>query len=204
MLKTILNYLIVIVLLNTILCGCACIKTKSLEVTAHPQETGMWCWAASGQMVMDYLGHDVTQCVQANNRFGHTDCCGIDLCPLPTEPTCILVNGHPCACGGWPEFNRYDFDFKTTSNAALSWEDVKDQISKNQPFCITWHHNGGGGHMMVAVGYRQIGDLRFVEIIDPWSPCIGESKYITYDSYVSPSGKTHWDDYYDIEYIGGE
>ena len=58
--------------------------------------------------------------------------------------------------------------------------------------------------MMVAVGYRQIGDMKFVEIIDPWSPCIGEREYITYDTYVNPRGKIHWNDYYDINYVGGE
>ena len=43
----------------------------SQPVTLRPQETNMWCWAASGQMVMDFLGNNVSQCVQANNRFGN-------------------------------------------------------------------------------------------------------------------------------------
>lgn len=77
----------------------------SLPVTLHPQETQNWCWAASGQMVMDYLGHNVSQCVQANNRFGRNDCCEIDLCPTPTEPPTYDASGNcvGCPCGGWPE-----------------------------------------------------------------------------------------------------
>lgn len=183
----------------------------SLPVTLHPQETQNWCWAASGQMVMDYLGHDVAQCTQANNRFGRTDCCNIDLCPTPTEaPT--YVNGvcTGCVCGGWPEFNKYDFSFDKTTDAALSWDDLREQISNEQnckktPFCVTWHWTGGGGHMMVVKGYVTVAGTNYVVILDPWSPCIGDEMIVTYDDYVSiPGNYTHWDDYYNITYTGGE
>lgn len=70
-----------VAILFTTGCVCTPAPTESLNVTLHPQETGMWCWAASGQMVMDYLGHDVAQCVQANNRFSRTDCCQGGPCP---------------------------------------------------------------------------------------------------------------------------
>lgn len=183
--------------------GCICQPqlSESLPVTLHPQETRMWCWAASGQMVMDYLGHDVSQCVQANNRFGRTDCCDIDLCPNP-------VTVHPCVTGGWPEFPKYNFSFKKTTDAALSWDTLRKQIStrpycKKRPFCFTWHHSWGGGHMMVAIGYTTVMGTNYVEIFDPWPPCVGDHSFITYGRYVSPPGKTHWDDYYDIRYTGG-
>lgn len=170
--------------------------SESLPVALHPQETGMWCWAASGQMVMDYLGHDVSQCVQANNRFGRTDCCNS---PVPNA----------CVRGGWPEFAKYDFSFKKTTDAALSWKDLKKQISrarycKKRPFCFTWHHAGGGGHMMGAAGYKTVDGVNYVEKFDPWPPNVGDLMFITYDTYVSPPNKTHWDDYYDIKYIGGD
>ena len=181
---------------------------ESLPVTMHPQETGMWCWAASGQMVMDYLGHNVAQCVQANKRFNLTDCCSLDLCPPPITPNCNTPGGDPCACGGWPEFNKYDFSFNKTSSAPLSWEALRKQISREsycgaKPFCFTWHWNGGGGHMMVAIGYTVIDTTRFVEINDPWPPCVGDHKFITYSAYVSGSTYSHWDDYYNVTYTGG-
>ena len=79
---------VILALAVLILTGCCKpALVGDLPVTLHPQETGMWCWAASGQMVMDYLGTSPSQCTQANNRFGRTDCCTIDLCPLPTEPS---------------------------------------------------------------------------------------------------------------------
>lgn len=181
----------------------------SLPVQLHSQETGMWCWAASGQMIMHYLGHDVSQCVQANNRFGRTDCCSIDLCPAPTEPAPAWPNPCNCVCGGWPEFGKYDFSSKHTTNAALSWDDLKNQVSdapncKRRPFAFSWHWPGGGGHMMVVKGYVTLAGTDYVVILDPWAPCAGDERIITYDYYVESAGHhTHWDDYYDIEYTGG-
>lgn len=181
----------------------------ALPVTLHPQETENWCWAASGQMVMDYLGHDVTQCVQANNRFGRNDCCNIDLCPLPTEPAPPWPQPCDCVCGGWPEFDKYGFSFKITNDAPLSWHDLRKQISdepgcKKKPFCFTWHWPGTGGHMMVAKGYFTLEGTDYVVVLDPWPPCVGDEYIITYDDYCeSPGDHTHWNDYYDITYTGG-
>lgn len=158
----------------------------SQAVPLYPQKTNMWCWAASGQMCMSFLGNNVAQCTQANNRFGRTDCCN------STVP-------NACVNGGWPEFDKYGFSFNTTSNAPLSWDDIKKQIyCKKKPFAYSWHWNGGGGHMMVITGYAVIENVKYVFVNDPWSPNVGDQYSLTYDKYVSGSGYTHWNDYYNI------
>ena len=53
--------------------------------------------------------------------------------------------------------------------------------------------------MMVATGYVTIEGTNYVSILDPWSPCNGDSRIITYAAYVSGSGYTHWDDFYEIK-----
>jgi hypothetical protein len=171
--------------------------SEDLAVTLHPQETSMWCWAASGQMVMHYLGNNVTQCTQANNRFGLTDCpCG-QCGPTPdSSPNCVW--------GGWPEFEKYGFISKHTSNAPLSWIDLKGEIADaancgKRPFAFTWHWNGGGGHVMVADGYETVDGINFVYMLDPWAPCVGDVRIITYAAYVSGPTYTHWDDYYGVK-----
>jgi hypothetical protein len=183
----------------------------ALPVAPHPQETDNWCWAASGRMVMHYLQHDVSQCTQANNRFGRTDCCNIDLCPPPTEIVQLdaAFNCVGCPCPGWPEFGKYGFTFKRTSNAALNWAVLRKQLSnepscKRRPFAFSWHWIGGGGHMMVVKGYVTLAGTNYVVILDPWAPCNGDERIITYDDYVQSVGNwTHWDDFYDITYTGG-
>lgn len=167
----------------------------ALPVTSHPQETGMWCWAASGQMVMHYLGNNVPQCTQANNRFNRNDC----PCAQCTSP----VSNPPCVIGGWPELDKYGFTFERTSDTALSWAALRKELSQRsycgkRPVAYTWHWNGGGGHMMVATGFVTVDGTDYVAITDPWAPCTGDTRLITYAAYVSGTGYTHWDDFYRV------
>ena len=148
----------------------------------------MWCWAASGEMCMDFLGTNVTQCDQARKRFNHTDCCN-----TPTPSGCVM--------GGWPEFEKYNFTVnKTTWGNALSWDVLKKQIfCKLKPFCFSWGWTGGGGHMMVAYGYVTANNERYVLVNNPWPPNAGALQMITYDFFVASAGDhEHWVDYYDI------
>ncbi len=170
-------------------CGMGCCDpppTMTLPVSLLPQETSMWCWAASGEMCMEFFGANITQCDQANQRFGRTDCCGT---PVPAG----------CVVGGWPEFNKYGFTASNTSDAALSWKQITKQIfCKKKPFAFTWHWTGDGGHMMVARGYRTVDGVNWIERNNPLPVSVGTTDFITYDNYVSGSDHTHWDDYYDI------
>ncbi len=180
-------------LIAVILSGCCTLcVTESLPVTLRPQETSMWCWAASGQMAMEYLGTNVNQCTQANNRFSYTNCCNSS---IPGQ----------CVKGGWPEFEKYGFTAIHTTDAALTWKQVREEICRNincgaRPFCFTWHWTGpnGGGHMMAAIGYQTVEGANFVEVNDPWPPNVGDHYILTYNAYVSGPGYTHWDDYYEI------
>ena len=178
-------------------CVCKPDLIGSLPVTLHPQETSMWCWAGSGQMVMDYLGNNVAQCTQANNRFNRTDCPCNQCGPNP-------ASNPPCVIGGWPEFDKYGFTFKRTSDTALTWDQLREELSQKshcgkRPVAFSWHWAGGGGHMMVATGYVTVEGTNFVSILDPWSPCNGDARILTYSAYVSGSGYTHWDDFYEIK-----
>lgn len=163
--------------------------SKSLAVERRNQETNMWCWAASGEMVMDYLGVNVTQCDQANKRLGKSNCC---MSPVPND----------CVQGGWPEFDKFGFTFAKTNSTPLTWEQIVEQIDVlKAPFAFTWAWTGGGGHMMVIYGYAEIGGIRYVMVHDPWPPGVGATRTITYDDYVSGPDYSHWDDYYDVEKV---
>lgn len=178
------------VLTAFVLAGCCNPAPEEyLPVTLRLQETSEWCWAASGEMIMEYLGATIEQCDEANKRFKSSDCCNS---PVPSE----------CVKGGWPPFRKYDFDFSKTKKKALSWNQIKSQIScKKKPFAFTWKYHGKGGHMMVATGYDTIDGINVVYGYDPlgFDPLLGANKaYIPYETYVSGSYYTHWNDYYDI------
>jgi hypothetical protein len=167
----------------------AVLGSQPVPITGQHQSN--WCWAASGEMTMNFLGASpaVTQCDEANKRFGRTDCCN--------SPT-------PAACNnpGWPEYDKYGFAADVTSDAPLSWADVQNQIyCRKEPFAFSWHWNTGGGHMMVLTGYAVTAGQQFVFINDPepWSTTGGGSQRASlYTEYVSGTGYTHWNDYYNI------
>ena len=67
-----------------------------VPATLYWQETDEWCWAASGETVMNYVGpREVPQCYQANQELGRTDCCN---CPTPGA----------CVQPGWPQFDTWE------------------------------------------------------------------------------------------------
>ncbi len=165
--------------------------SKSLGVKLIPQETRMWCWAASEQMILTFLGvTSVSQCQEASEYFGSTDCC-------------TPGNESVCVNGGWPTFNLHGFSSQTTpmlsAQSALSFNALKEQIDRNKPVAFAWHQNTGGGHMMVAVGYQIDGDQNFVVVNDPWPPNVGATYTVPYSTFVAPDSTfQHWVDYFEI------
>jgi hypothetical protein len=183
------------------------VKIHSLPVRLRPQETENWCWAACGQMVMEYLGRNITQCEQANNRYALTDCCTrglISLRPDLLQDDSSVIAYANCARPGWPEFRKYDFAFKRTSNAALKWNELKAQLSggpnsRGRLVVFSWRWNRGGGHMMIAKGYTSIDGQNYVIVLDPWPANKGDEIIIPYSAYVEdPGNYSHWDDFYDL------
>lgn len=162
-------------------------NSGSVNVLLIPQMTDMWCWAASGQMCMGYYGYNVSQCSQAKQEFGlQEDCCNS---PITSE----------CDKGGWPEFNKYGFSADVTDSTALSLDLIKRQIScLKKPVSFSWRWLGGGGHMMVIIGYKVVDGENYLLINDPLPVQIGSQYYITYDKYVAGLDHKHWNDYYNI------
>jgi hypothetical protein len=184
--KTIFLFLMVVTGISWMGCCTPNATIGSQAVALRPQLTNMWCWAASGEMCMEFLGASIDQCDEANKQWGRTDCCNN---PVPNV----------CVNGGWPEFDKYGFTFTRTTNTALTWDQLKDQIyCQKKPFAFSWHWTGGGGHMMVVTGYAVLAGTNYVSINDPWAPNVGDQRFITYSEYVSDSDHTHWDDFYNI------
>jgi Papain-like cysteine protease AvrRpt2 len=168
----------------------------SLDVTLRGQKTGLWCWAASAEMVMEYLGSSVEQCDEANYRFGHTDCC-----KTPTPAACIQA--------GWPNFQHYGFSVAPRTQKPLSWQQIEKQLSPRDvsnpcsftPFVFAWKTKGGTGHMVAAIGYFTTpGGGRYLVVHDPLPVSQGTSNVpMLYDTYADKEGEQmHWFTYYNI------
>ncbi len=163
-----------------------------LDIPLQLQETALWCWAASTQMILKYMGQPLTQCEQANRQFVREDCCESD-------------RSWRCVDTSWPRF--YEHGFTSDSiDGALSWQQLKAELDAKRPIAFSWEWKLGGGHMMVAVGYSEPDK---VYVNDPWDYVgAGETRdqerwqgdlmVIPYKEYVEGEDHTHWRDYFNI------
>lgn len=164
-----------------------------LNVPLYGQQTNVWCWDASSLMVIKYYRPFSTlkQCDLANQATNVNNCCNN---PFPTI----------CIHTGWEMLSNNGFGF-SDSGSALSWNDLRAQINAKTPVLYAWGWNGGGGHMMVAVGYYTLFRQRYVQINNPWPPSSGSSsggaqESYTYAAWVGGSGYDHifWHDWYNV------
>lgn len=156
--------------------------------TLQAQQTANWCWAATTQMLAQHFGISVTQCDLANHRFGRSDCCTGD-CPKTDS----------CNKPGWPELDYVGLKF-SDSQTPLSWASLKSQIFCNKtPMGYAYGTTGVVGHVLVIKGYVSVGSTNYLVLNDPWSPCNGSERLITYEEYSDPAGTaTHWDTFYNL------
>ncbi|WP_394826520.1 papain-like cysteine protease family protein [Pendulispora albinea] len=167
----------------------------NLTVPLIAQQQSQWCWAASGQMIMNYVakangkGQTPSQCQQANQRLNRTDCCN-----YPSSKNC----NRP----GWPVFNAWGYDYNVTNDQAISKAEIKNQVDvRKTPWGFSWGWDGGGGHMMVASGYSVDANGNFyVTVKNPWPPREGDEYTISYGEYVGGPqyNHVHWRDYYNV------
>lgn len=160
----------------------------------RPQQTNNWCWAAVTQMLAQHTGISVNQCDLANHRFGKTNCCNNE----NTGSDCPKTDD--CNSPGWLELDFAGVKF-TESGTALSWENLTKQIfCSKKPMGYAYGTSGVVGHVVVVKGYVTVGGTNYVVLNDPWSPCMGQERLITYAEYSDPAGtSTHWNTWYNIE-----
>jgi hypothetical protein len=133
-------------------------ERATLPIELRAQETEVWCWAATGQMTMEFLGKSVSQSVQANLAFRRSDC--------GQRPT-----PRPCIRGGEITIRPFGFSHEVTTRP-LTQEGIIRQIHDlRKPIPFAWRWPGGGGHAALVVGYFMQEDGNFlVECIDPYPP----------------------------------
>lgn len=175
--------------------GCRCEPELigSVPNNLRPQETNNWCWAAVTEMLAEEYGLAVDQCDLSNTALGRTDCCD----PAMAGTTC--PKDPDCNQPGWPMLTEAGLDY-SESAAALSWADVREEIyCGKDPMGFAYGTPGVVGHVVVIKGYFTVGGIDYVVLNDPWAPCSGQERVITYDEYVDPAGTaTHWNTWYNL------
>jgi hypothetical protein len=165
-------------------------ETVVLPFRGYAQEAEEWCWAATGQAVMEFLDPklkgDLCQCRQAELRLAGLRCCALVNSCTPQQPL-----SSACRDPGWPEFGRHGFDFRTTCDplpesqwdrcvgAQLTWEAIVGELASGRPVVRAYRPERQGsnaiGHVVAVFGYRTTTEVgrgkRWVLIFDPKRIC---------------------------------
>lgn len=183
------------VLILFILVGCYCCEPEpappapppppplSAMVSIAPiiQQTTVWCWAASAQMVLGYYGYPAVnplspQCGIVGAYFGGQcayDCisCTTPIGPMSNEQ--YVINNYGRFLSGY--FTQY---YPSISSAlvfrALSMNEIKTEISNNRPIIIGIAPGGGWAlpnasqHIAVLIGYDNTNGANEVVVNDPY------------------------------------
>lgn len=182
-------------------CGTSSTKSSNLppdsvvvDVARIAQQGDYLCWAACGEMVMEFLkpSLNVMQCAQVNshNKISHsqfttTDCCkNFTPCAAKNQPVCD--NDAPT-----PGLEFYNFKW-CEKPGALTWDEVQGEIfgkGKGKPFIYE-----AGRHFVVAKGYyiqHNTAKTKWLVINDPWKPCKESDEWHKkYDVYRRTAERT--------------
>jgi Papain-like cysteine protease AvrRpt2 len=185
-----------------------------LEVPEIPQRMANWCWAASAEMVLDYLAPTqlyraaVGQCTLVQSLpQAQCDCVGPDGFDA-TDPGCdrpdpFWIGDFLPGLLGHVARTQQPYGHWTPLHRDL----LACEITKRQRPVIAWWKDGYcalAGHLVVSSGIAKptaLGDL--VLIHDPWPVQMGDSYWLTWRGFgcgFKLGG--HCVDYYDIQGTG--
>lgn len=198
-------------------------QERTLSLRYSPQEGRHWCWAASGQMVMEWLGEKpqhACQCRQAEQVLGVTGCCA-------SSTSCTRAADAPAACDEprWPGFvdrpERYRFHYETTCDdlpgrqddvacdlRPLGWRELTAEICAGRPVLAALRAAGSTqGHVVVVKGFstrphRRVLVVDPIQLCPPGRDCEGEldeAFWLSYDEFAAGwGGRRHWVDFHGI------
>ena len=152
---------------------------KVLSVPFFPQQTEVWCWAATSGMVLEYFGSPWLECEIASywlsGGYDTTSCCfQPDLClqPAPFEAIQWILYG----LGGIDSLQTF---------SALSFSDLRYEIDQGHPM-VLFYAGSFIGHFVVLYGYDAITQTVFVH-----DPVFGSFE-VPYGSAFHYGGQLTW------------
>lgn len=153
----------------------AYVDYKLLNITAVSQEETNWCWATTGQMIIEFLGGDVTQTEFVTFVKGSA----VNETATDTESQSGLAN--------WNVNSTC-----ITYGSVPSYSTVVSQITNNQPIDAGIYWTSGGAHYYLIRGYYTDTSRNKYDVyyIDPWD---ASYNYMSYNTFKSNS-TFKWED----------
>ncbi len=135
-----------------------------LNVSLSRQQSEVWCWAATIEMVSSYYGNGVAQCVTLSYWY-NADCCTYARFCQTTGTEAQIQNS----------FSALGISSTYWRNP-LTWDQSTGELNSGRPF-ILYYRGSFSGHVVVAFGYNSEKKTLFIH--DPY-----------YGSFEVPFGET--------------
>lgn len=138
----------------------------TLDVTRVKQAKSKWCWAATSQMIGNYMNSgssrtqwDVVAYIKGSSY------------PDRGGSTSDIEKGIKYASGDTVTY---------TSGSTRSWSSHTSDINNGNPIGVWMNWDSGGAHALVCAGTKTSGGSNYLYIIDPWED--NTSEWYKYDS----------------------
>jgi hypothetical protein len=168
------------------------------------QQMTNWCWAASMQMVAEFIKKDSANhtqsiivqeyldSIESNSHLNTSLFCNDS---VRNENNGNIPLQDPSFISSYfknksiTSIRREFIDYNKQKDAF--WEVIKENLYDNSPIIfnnVKWQNNSSfwDGHTIVCSGFVEIDTLRLLYVQDPWRPlCKGCSYYLSYDALAS-------------------
>lgn len=149
---------------------------RVLPVGFRGQQTAVWCWAASIEMVSDYYLRPIEQC-QILSAYLNGNCCFFPQACVIAAPSMTTIQQGLLAVSGLSSFH---------TPGPISFEDLYREIDAGGPV-ILGYRASFSGHVVVVYGYTPSGTLY---IHDPFYG----SFQVQYAQTFTYNGQLFWSD----------
>lgn len=150
---------------------------RVLQVPFMRQQTQVWCWAATIEMVSQYYGRSIDQC-QILSAYLSGNCCALPQFCLVAAPNMQTIQAGLFRLAGL----RSDY-----VPSALPFGVIQAEIDAGRPI-IVGYRGSFSGHVVVIVGYDAQGRLWIHD------PINGAFSGVPYGQVFGYAGQLFWAD----------
>ena len=139
--------------------------SKTLNVPYYQQQTTVWCWLATIEMVAGYYGKNYQQCELASYAMNYQCCYNFQVCAYPASNDYMTLLMQRLGLHGI-QYNR-----------GLSESEIINAIDNGQPIIAgstNWMTQSG--HVVVIAGYQKTNQGIQYQVLDPFT-------YVSYKDY---------------------
>lgn len=144
----------------------ATVSAATLDVTRVKQAKTNWCWAATSEMIGNYMNSSSSRTQW--DVVAHIK--GSDY-PNKGGTTSDITAGIKYASKDVVTY---------TYGSTLSWSKHTTNIDNGNPIAVWMNWDSGGAHALVCAGTKTTGGSNYLYIVDPWEN--NTSQWYKYDS----------------------